>query len=249
MKCEADAECKMCSRPFTVYQWRPGKGSKFRKTQICQMCARLKNVCQVCLLDLEYGLSAQSRDYGLEMAGFDSMQMPESEAGREWQQDLIESNAENGSLLEYGKVNPAEIIMNVAKLNPNISLRHEDTVCSFWLRGKCKRGSKCPYKHEMPKEAKLPAKPLPAKHLPSKSASSSMGEAGGEGEGDSDSGSDSDSEDEGEAAIGNKEGEKPNSGAGAYSFMSSILSLPSATGELKLKLKPKAYPSMDPKKI
>ena len=28
---------------------------RFKKTEVCQTCAKLKNVCQTCLLDLDYG--------------------------------------------------------------------------------------------------------------------------------------------------------------------------------------------------
>ena len=28
---------------------------RFKKTEVCQTCSKLKNVCQTCLLDLEYG--------------------------------------------------------------------------------------------------------------------------------------------------------------------------------------------------
>jgi hypothetical protein len=28
---------------------------RFKKTEVCQTCAKLKNVCQTCLLDLQYG--------------------------------------------------------------------------------------------------------------------------------------------------------------------------------------------------
>ena len=38
---------------------------RFKKTEICQICAKLKNVCQTCLLDLEYGLPIQVRDQAL----------------------------------------------------------------------------------------------------------------------------------------------------------------------------------------
>lgn len=28
---------------------------RFKKTEVCQTCSKMKNVCQTCLLDLEYG--------------------------------------------------------------------------------------------------------------------------------------------------------------------------------------------------
>jgi len=28
---------------------------RFKKTEICQTCAKLKNVCQTCIFDLQYG--------------------------------------------------------------------------------------------------------------------------------------------------------------------------------------------------
>ena len=54
-------ECKICTRPFTVFRWCPGAKMRFKKTEVCQTCAKLKNVCQTCLLDLEYGLPVQVR--------------------------------------------------------------------------------------------------------------------------------------------------------------------------------------------
>ena len=57
--------CKICERPFDVYRWRPGPKARFKKTEICQTCAKLKNVCQTCILDLEYGLPVQVRDKAL----------------------------------------------------------------------------------------------------------------------------------------------------------------------------------------
>ncbi|MED6122512.1 hypothetical protein PIB30_040511 [Stylosanthes scabra] len=45
-RAEYDKECKICTRPFTVFRWRPGRDARYKKTEICQTCSKLKNVCQ-----------------------------------------------------------------------------------------------------------------------------------------------------------------------------------------------------------
>ena len=41
---------QICSRPFTVFRWCPGARMRYKRTEVCQACAQLKNVCQTCLL-------------------------------------------------------------------------------------------------------------------------------------------------------------------------------------------------------
>ena len=53
---------------------------RFKKTEVCQTCCKLKNVCQTCLLDLEYGLPVQVRDQALQMKN----EMPKSDVNREY---------------------------------------------------------------------------------------------------------------------------------------------------------------------
>mgnify|MGYP006996226396 FL=1 len=67
MKERYGQECKICNRPFTIFRWCPGARMRFKKTEICQTCSKLKNVCQTCLLDLEYGLPVQVRDEALQI--------------------------------------------------------------------------------------------------------------------------------------------------------------------------------------
>lgn len=51
--------CKICDRPFTIFRWRPGAKARYKATQVCQTCAKMKNVCQVCIFDLTYGRRAR----------------------------------------------------------------------------------------------------------------------------------------------------------------------------------------------
>ena len=76
--------CKICDRPFTIFRWRPGTKARFKKTEVCQTCAKTKNVCQTCVLDLEYGLPVQLRDSVLAHHA-EKQSMAVSEANRDWQ--------------------------------------------------------------------------------------------------------------------------------------------------------------------
>jgi pre-mRNA-splicing factor RBM22/SLT11 len=53
---------------------------RFKTTVICQTCAKVKNVCQTCLLDLEYGLPTQVRDTALAIES----DAPTSDINREY---------------------------------------------------------------------------------------------------------------------------------------------------------------------
>lgn len=81
-KADYDKGCKICTRPFTVFRWRPGRDARYKKTEVCQTCSKLKNVCQVCLLDLEYGLPVQVRDTALSINSNDAI--PKSDVNREY---------------------------------------------------------------------------------------------------------------------------------------------------------------------
>ena len=54
-------ECRICFRPFTVFKWKGNKGI-YKRTCVCQSCSKDKNICQVCTLDLEFGLPMEIRD-------------------------------------------------------------------------------------------------------------------------------------------------------------------------------------------
>jgi len=78
--------CKICEKPFTVFRWKAGSKGRFKSTVICQTCAKMKNVCQTCIFDLQYGLPVQLRDRVLEQHGSSGavVAVPQSDANREW---------------------------------------------------------------------------------------------------------------------------------------------------------------------
>mmetsp|Transcript_17024 Transcript_17024/g.28404 ORF Transcript_17024/g.28404 Transcript_17024/m.28404 type:complete len:298 (+) Transcript_17024:78-971(+) len=77
-----DGTCKMCDRAYTVFKWRPGRGEGYRQTQVCQTCSKVKNLCQTCILDLQFGLPSQLRDAVLSQED-GTLAVPESEANRQ----------------------------------------------------------------------------------------------------------------------------------------------------------------------
>lgn len=143
-------ECKICQRPFTIFKWCPGAKMRYKKTEICQTCSKLKNVCQTCLLDLEYGLPIEVRDKALAIQD----NLPRSDVNKEFFTQNIERELANtdGTVAagEVGKAQAtSDMLMKLARTTPYYK-RNRPHICSFWVKGECKRGEECPYRHEMP---------------------------------------------------------------------------------------------------
>ncbi|XP_057513521.1 zinc finger CCCH domain-containing protein 49 [Actinidia eriantha] len=153
-KADYDKECKICTRPFTVFRWRPGRDARYKKSEICQTCSKLKNVCQVCLLDLEYGLPVQVRDTALSLNSNDAI--PKSDVNREYFAEEHDRRARAGIDYEssYGKARPNDTILKLQRTTPYYK-RNRAHICSFYIRGECTRGAECPYRHEMPETGEL----------------------------------------------------------------------------------------------
>ncbi|KNC81069.1 hypothetical protein SARC_06592 [Sphaeroforma arctica JP610] len=179
-------ECKICTRPFTVFRWCPGRGMRFKKTEVCQTCAKVKNVCQTCIFDLQYGLPVQVRDQALGIVD----NVPKSAVNKEYYAQNMEAQmavAEPGALaidmsgsgtLSVGGVGgavggvggggggaPGGVGVGGKVNNAYLKTlartgpyykRNRAHICSFWVKGNCNRGEECPYRHEMPTDPNNP---------------------------------------------------------------------------------------------
>jgi len=149
LKDSLGAECQICTRPFTLFRWKPGgAGTRYKKTEICQTCARLKNVCQTCLFDLRYGLPVQVRDQAIAEGDRLATLVPKSDVNREYfaeQADRLVATGNVEAIYQQPPTNP--IVEKLARKEPRYH-RNLSHVCSFYQKGECKRGALCPYRHE-----------------------------------------------------------------------------------------------------
>lgn len=124
---------------------------RFKKTEVCQTCSKIKNVCQTCLLDLEYGLPIQVRDAALKIQD----EMPKSDVNKEYYTQNMETAITNSDGISpvgalAGKAQAtSDMLLKLARTTPYYK-RNRPHICSFWVKGECKRGEECPYRHEKP---------------------------------------------------------------------------------------------------
>ncbi|KAF6825774.1 pre-mRNA splicing factor SLT11 (RNA recognition domain-containing protein) [Colletotrichum plurivorum] len=119
LKEDYGAECKLCTRPFTVFSWSADRAhGRKKRTNICLTCARLKNCCQSCMLDLSFGLPIVVRDAALKMVA----PGPSSDINREYFAQNNERAIEEGraGVEEYEKTDDKarELLRRLAASKP-----------------------------------------------------------------------------------------------------------------------------------
>ena len=117
LKEDYGAECKLCTRPFTIFRWKADRTARQKRTGICLTCARLKNCCQCCMLDLSFGLPITIRDAALKMVA----PGPNSDVNREFFAQNHEREIEEGRGLEgYEKTDEKarELLRRLASSEP-----------------------------------------------------------------------------------------------------------------------------------
>merc|ERR550514_66583 len=79
-------ECKVSSRPYTGFRFKPGSNARYKETVISKEVALAKNICQVCLFDMDYQLPVQVRDelMGIGGAADELADVPQSDINKEY---------------------------------------------------------------------------------------------------------------------------------------------------------------------
>ena len=147
MKENYGAECKICTRPFTVFKWVPDNASRSKKTVICMSCSRLKNACQHCLLDLQFGLPLQIRDAALKLA----TQGANSGINREYfVQNNKDKYKDGETAVEFGTTDAAarDLLQRLSQTDAYYK-RDRPFPCTMFAQGGCPRGDECPYSHNL----------------------------------------------------------------------------------------------------
>jgi len=91
LKSDHSSECKFVLGHLH-YHLESRSNLESKRTNICLTCARLKNCCQCCMLDLSFGLPIMVRDAALKMVA----PGPQSEVNREYYAQNNEREIEEG---------------------------------------------------------------------------------------------------------------------------------------------------------
>lgn len=100
IKSEYEKECRICKRPFTVFKWRNTKSNKILCTEVCCLCSKVKNLCQSCCLDFDFGVEMELRDKFLK----NKIEMPKEQGNRDFWAYKISQNLDRIEL-PYGNLN------------------------------------------------------------------------------------------------------------------------------------------------
>ncbi|KAG0175619.1 RNA binding motif protein 22 [Apophysomyces sp. BC1015] len=126
---------------------------RYKKTEICQTCSKIKNVCQTCVLDLQYGLPVEVRDSALNVKS----DAPTADINRQYYaQNMANKVEEDKNSYDTSKMSTAnhEVLRKLARTEPYYK-RNRPHICSFFVKGECNRGDECPYRHEAPGESEV----------------------------------------------------------------------------------------------
>ena len=145
--------CKISNMVFQGYKWKAGTGGRYKETVISYVIAKERNICQVCMFDMQFGLPVGVRDQILNQQESNGnhnnnnvLTLPTSipnmihhynqlnEKQTELQITPYTDNAATRQLTAF-----AQIQNNQEKSTSKVAFRNLPKLCSFWVKGHCER--------------------------------------------------------------------------------------------------------------
>ena len=141
--------CKIANTPYQAFQWKAGPTGRYKQTIISFAVASERNICQVCLNDMKYGLPVGLRD-SLLKAEENRIALPQSDVGQryfyEQQAQLVEHGGADQNFGQDMQNVPASRQLDkfsrslrVVEAKSKTAFRNLPKLCSFWLNGSCNR--------------------------------------------------------------------------------------------------------------
>ena len=133
-------QCRICDRSFDSFQWKPKS-----TTEICPTCCKLKNACQVCLMDISYLLPVQVVQSVMQVEN----DLPTTDVNKQYHLEQLRKQLKKGAYYRPKPSSEQDVILkNLSKQHKFKLYNRKAHVCSFWIKNTCNRGEECPYLHE-----------------------------------------------------------------------------------------------------
>eukprot|EP00835_Amoeboradix_gromovi_P007111 NODE_1068_length_1514_cov_0.063604.p1 type:complete len:285 gc:universal NODE_1068_length_1514_cov_0.063604:436-1290(+) len=133
-------QCRVCDRSFDGFHWKPKS-----TTEICPTCSKLKNCCQVCLMDMTFLLPVQVIQSVMQVEN----DLPTTEVNKQYYLEQLRNQLKKGA---YYRPKPSaeqdKLLKELSKAHKHKLYNRKANICTFFAKGKCNRGDECPYLHE-----------------------------------------------------------------------------------------------------
>lgn len=107
------SNCKICSKVYTVFRWKPDRKQVQKSTEICTSCSKVRNLCQTCIKDLQFNLPSQLRDAVLSAAN--SIATIENSSNVAYQEQNALALINSGNNIWQQSDNPNEKLLQIAR--------------------------------------------------------------------------------------------------------------------------------------
>ena len=107
------ATCRMCQAPYTAHQWKGG--ADYNSTHVCGGCSKTRNLCQCCLLDLQWALPSTLRDAVLHATERAGLKPGANETNQRYHAQMQMALVEGGNINQTDGHSASDKLLRIAR--------------------------------------------------------------------------------------------------------------------------------------